>query len=454
MSVTPASADLNDWLIARDYSTLPFPIAVHAFMVALAAFQRGLQVTFHYDLSWHPRFAHLVMQGGRGELFSVSDGQKTHYFRRTQGDLITREASAKAENKQTTKAILHQVGILVPPGLVVRTGQEPEIETLLARYPQFSYLLKPLDGSLGEGVMRDLSQSALREILPTLTKAHLLEVYLKGREFRVYVVGDRCVSAFERVPAHVVGDGQRTIGALVEAKNALRAQHPVYREHLIEQTAELEAFLARKNLTLASVPAQGEGVFLNAIPAVRDGGDLHEIVLSSSAQAQAVAAAKALDLPVTGLDMMILNFGQADEQAFILELNQCPYLNGQIASLTRQTPAYNRVGEAMMDFYFPDSRQRARWPKASFDMGRVVNLLSSGAAARIDLPCIQDDWLHHQSTLQGEQASDAFAQFLLGAWLQKGLHGRLVRQTQEQLLMDLLGPQDKIADLRSAFKLP
>jgi hypothetical protein len=42
---------------------------------------------------------------------------------------------------------------------------------------------------------------------------------------------------------------------------------------------------------------------------------------------------------------------------------------------------------------------------------------------------------------------------LLGACLQKGLHGRLVRQTQERLLMDLLGPQDKVRALLNTFKL-
>jgi len=45
----------------------------------------GLKVTFHYQFHTGPaRFARLPVQGWRGELFSVSDGRKTHGFRRTQ----------------------------------------------------------------------------------------------------------------------------------------------------------------------------------------------------------------------------------------------------------------------------------------------------------------------------------------------------------------------------------
>lgn len=56
-------------------------------------------------------------------------------------------------------------------------------------------------------------------VLPALAglhgQPHLLEVYLPGREFRVFVVNGRTVGGHERVPSHVIGDGRSTVAQRV-----------------------------------------------------------------------------------------------------------------------------------------------------------------------------------------------------------------------------------------------
>ena len=47
-----------------------------------------------------------------------------------------------------------------------------------------------------------------------------VESYITGNDYRFLVVGGRIAAVAERVPAHVIGDGQRTVAELVEATNA------------------------------------------------------------------------------------------------------------------------------------------------------------------------------------------------------------------------------------------
>ena len=46
-----------------------------------------------------------------------------------------------------------------------------------------------------------------------------MEKYIQGNDYRVLVVGDRVVAVSQRIPAHVIGDGEHTIGQLVELTN-------------------------------------------------------------------------------------------------------------------------------------------------------------------------------------------------------------------------------------------
>ena len=47
----------------------------------------------------------------------------------------------------------------------------------------------------------------------------LIERFIKGKEYRIFVMGDEVVGILHRVPANVKGDGERSIKELVEEKN-------------------------------------------------------------------------------------------------------------------------------------------------------------------------------------------------------------------------------------------
>lgn len=47
----------------------------------------------------------------------------------------------------------------------------------------------------------------------------LIEKFIPGREFRIFIINDEVVGILHRVPANVTGDGVLNIGQLIDMKN-------------------------------------------------------------------------------------------------------------------------------------------------------------------------------------------------------------------------------------------
>src|SRR5690606_19812681 len=107
-----------------------------------------------------------------------------------------------------------------PRGAVVDTVDEAVAALVALGAP---VVIKPLDGHQGQGVSLDVRR--LEDVPPAFALARgfssrvLVEEQVEGRDYRALVVGGRVVAASERTPAHVTGDGRRTIAALVELAN-------------------------------------------------------------------------------------------------------------------------------------------------------------------------------------------------------------------------------------------
>ena len=124
-----------------------------------------------------------------------------------------------AGDKKMTNALLASAGLPVPRSEVVRTDDEA---VAAANRIGFPVVTKPLDGNHGRGVVLDLRteravRSAFQRSMKEARNARVLvESFVTGNDYRVLVVGGRMVAIAERVPAHVEGDGRRTVRQLVE----------------------------------------------------------------------------------------------------------------------------------------------------------------------------------------------------------------------------------------------
>lgn len=369
-------------------------ISLCAFLVTLAAFQRGLKVTFHYErASFDPRFAKSKMQGHRGELFSISNGTRTHSFSRTLGDLVDPAANAIAEDKHLTKAALKRAGVRTPEGIVVDKGQASLVEKFLAQHSGKRFVVKPYDGSMGKGVHADLASDQVFAAIDSISNRRLVvEEFVSGIEYRVFVTGNRDIASISRVPPNVIGDGVHSIRQLIQSKNEERAKNPRLSSNPIQEFDVVAAHLKQRGLTLETVPPSGLRIELLPTANISRGGDPEDTTQSApDALAEvAVAACEAIGLSVSGVDVIVAEVaGQL--VGYVIELNQRPHIGSH--SFPMHGPGQgNAVAEAIVDYYFPETIRDRIHATLAYDFASIREALESAQIADLSLPVIGSDW--------------------------------------------------------------
>src|SRR5699024_8653464 len=192
-----------------------------AYVVALEGWRRGLTLRWHTKDSEKFTDMRTWFVDSPGRLFSLSSDTKTHYFFRTRGDMVTNEAVDIGGDKGKTKELLEEKGVSVPKGKAFSVSEE---EAIIAFAEEIGYplVIKPTDGSFGRDVHTEIGANeelfiALDKIKAKEQNKHVIvEEQIPGIDYRIYVVGDKAVAAMKRVPANVVGDGERTILELID----------------------------------------------------------------------------------------------------------------------------------------------------------------------------------------------------------------------------------------------
>ncbi|MFL5540219.1 MAG: Mur ligase family protein, partial [Longimicrobiaceae bacterium] len=266
-----------------------------------------------------------VVQLGLGRNLRRLDGAMTDFTSVLATDLTS--------HKQRTKQVLStRFGLPVPDGEVARTLAEA-VET--AERLGFPVLVKPLDANDGRGISGriDTAGELARawEAAAALHEEVVVERFVAGRDHRVLVVNGRVVAVSERVPAHVVGDGHRTVRELAEEVNrgprrdTRKPDHTLVPIPLDEVTA---GYLARAGLSFDSVPAAGVRVWLRGTANISTGGtsvDRTDEIHPRNAALCALAAG-AVGLDVAGIDVITPDISVPFDEngAAVIEVNASP----------------------------------------------------------------------------------------------------------------------------------
>jgi glutamate--cysteine ligase len=241
------------------------------------------------------------------------------------------------ENKLVTKKILEEHQIRVPKGLEYTSANEAKADFII--HQGKPVVIKPNQTNFGLGITilkentdEQTYQRAI-EIAFEFDETILIEEFIAGKEFRFFVIGDEVVGILHRVPANVTGDGIRTVRELVELKNQDPLRGKGYRTPLEKiQLGEAEAmFLKLQNKDFNTVPASGEVVYLRENSNISTGGDSIDFTddIPDSYKQIAVRAAKALNVLITGLDMIVpdISAEATDDNYAIIELNFNPAIH-------------------------------------------------------------------------------------------------------------------------------
>jgi glutamate--cysteine ligase len=241
------------------------------------------------------------------------------------------------ENKLVTKKILVEHGIRVPKGMEYTSPVLAKADFLI--HQGRPVVIKPNQTNFGLGItiLKDNMDEETYRRAVDIAFGHdstiLVEEFIAGKEFRFFVIGDEVVGILHRVPANVTGDGRKTVSGLVGLKNLDPLRGKGYRTPLEKiQLGEAEAmFLKQQNKDFDTVPAAGEVVYLRENSNISTGGDSIDFTddIPDSYKQIAIRAAKALNVAITGLDMIIPDVSDeaTNDNYAIIELNFNPAIH-------------------------------------------------------------------------------------------------------------------------------
>ncbi len=261
----------------------------------------------------HRRGIEVQVDDAEAGLFTLTHGGRRVRCRESLSDLTTAVSMTLCQDKSLTHRVLNAAGLKLPAQQLA--GSEEDNRAFLEQHPQI--VVKPLDGEQGHGVAVDLR--TIEEVQAAIQRAQafdsrvLLESYHHGLDLRIVVIGFEVVAAAIRRPAEIVGDGHLTIGALIEAHSRRRAA-ATSGESTIPMDQETQRTVHEAGYVLDSVLAPGKRLAVRRTANLHTGGCLEDVtgMLHPVLAEAAVRAARALDIPVVGLDLMVPAADQPD----------------------------------------------------------------------------------------------------------------------------------------------
>jgi len=301
-----------------------------------------------------------VLRLGSDSLIQLGYGKYSRLIEASLTDATSCVSVDIAGNKQLTKQILKDNNIPVPCGDIAYTEQSA---IALAEYIGYPVVVKPYDGNQGKGVALNLSSReqvrvAYFEAIK-FSKAVIVEKYVKGKDYRVLVVGEKVSAVSERKPPYVIGDGIHTIKELVEAENNndLRGEDhekPLTKIHL-DSVAKLS--LSRRGIDENYIPAPNEEVYLRDNGNLSTGGtarDCSKEIHPYNAYL-AVKAARLVGLDIAGIDITAedISVPICNGSGAIIEINAAPGLRMHLYPTEGQP---NNVAADILDMMFPKGK--------------------------------------------------------------------------------------------------
>lgn len=330
-----------------------------------------------------------------------------------------------ASNKELTNRLLHEVGIPVPRGVTVRNVEDAVREARRIRYP---VVIKPLDGNHGRGVCINLKDDdEIREFFPSAMNESragiiVVERYIEGRDYRILVVNNQVVAVAERVPAHVVGDGEHTIEQLIEITNSdprrgVGHEKILTRISIDEQTMET---LERYDRRLEDVPEKGEVVPLKRTGNMSTGGTSIDRTDDIHPDNEEIArqAAMVVGLDIAGIDFIVPDISKSIRQSggAIVEVNAGPGFRMH----TNPTEGHPRhVGRAVIDMLFtPGSKSRVPIVAVTGTNGktttvRMISHIMKTAGRRVGMTTTDGIYIDGTQIMAGDMSGPTSAKMVL-----------------------------------------
>lgn len=265
------------------------------------------------------------------------------YFRYNTVDLNSLGSSEIAKDKDYANFFMGRMGYPVIPGSKTffsdrwgkAIGASHRNIDAAYRYAQslsLPVVVKPNSGSQGVGVAlvhnkREFYR-AMRAVFE-IDRIALVQKLVRGKDYRIVVLDERVISAYERIPLNVVGDGKSTIEDLLKRKQQKFVASS--RDTRIKpKDPRMAEKLKWQGLNFNSVPTKGEKVFLLDNANLSSGGDSVDVTKNVHPEFGRIAVklTKDMGLRLCGVDLMVDgDISQKPTVYWVLEINSAPGLD-------------------------------------------------------------------------------------------------------------------------------
>lgn len=222
-----------------------------------------------------------------------------------------------------------------PKSINLKKGENIEVK-LQEKKINYPLVIKPTNGAHGDDVIIDIkNEKQLKVSLNNLFKKYndiIVQEMLVGDDYRILVIGNKVKAVTKRIPAFVVGDGEKNIKELVDIEN----QNPLRcgKDHTGQLSQifideETNRLLESFNMNIYSVINKNERVFLKRTANISTGGfgiDFTDEISVKTVQL-AEKLSKLLKMSLLGIDIIAndiskpLGCGEG-----LIEANSCPGL--------------------------------------------------------------------------------------------------------------------------------
>jgi GNAT-family acetyltransferase (TIGR03103 family) len=300
----------------------------YARIIADEALRRGIQVE--------------VLDAETGEM-RLTHGGRTVITRESLSEFTSAVAMSRCDDKRLTRRIVAEAGISVARGRVATFDDEDH-----AFWAEVGdVVVKPARGEQGKGIT--VGVDGPDELNAALARASehcpevLIEQLAPGDDLRLVVIDGKVIAAALRMPAEVIGTGQHTVDELIEAQSR-RREAATGGESRIPMDEVTAATVAEAGWSFDDVLPEGHRLRVRRTANLHQGGTIHDVTAEVNQELcrVAVAAADAIGIPVTGIDLLVRDV-TGDEYVFV-EANERP-------GLANHEP--QPTAAAFIDFLFP-----------------------------------------------------------------------------------------------------
>jgi cyanophycin synthetase len=276
----------------------------------------------------------------RSKFWQYGWGKKSQVFMETSSNRDGYLGGIWQKDKSMTKQVLRNLGVPVPSHVLVGTESDlPKASESIG----FPCVVKPLAGGGGRGVtanIRNLTElaAAFEFARGESRDAVMVEQMVQGSDHRLMVIDQKLVAVIGREPSFVIGDGKKTIRALLAEVNSTRSSNLIKSRYLypIAVDETLQRHLGTQGHALDDKLPKGKRVTLRSNANRSTGGVCTNKTAEAHPEVVALAEqiAAAFGLYAIGIDYLTtdISLSPAESGGRVIEVNSVPGLSALVAA--------------------------------------------------------------------------------------------------------------------------